>query len=297
MKTSIYMSNRYVSIIIGDSLKKIEAIYRTILPEGCMINGVITNVEKVCQFLKEYMNKKEISLEDVSLVIDSTQIITKVLDLPLLKESELLNVINKELNVLIDVDTLVYDYMILEQEKKLTKYLVCGIEENIIESYIDLFSHFDVEIKRMNIALASVIKIIDQISLMKKKTGVVIIIDGDSLMSILFENGNYIFSSHTRLYSQHESVAFANDITKNIAGLQQFLASEKSEYIITDVYLAGFSKEDYDICEVSIDIPLIKLHDLDNQYYALPTAIVYDDEVNEFKHPKFGDFIFSLGNY
>lgn len=297
MKTSIYMSNRYVSIIIGDSLKKIEAIYRTILPEGCMINGVITNGEKVCQFLKEYMNKKDISLEDVSLVIDSTQIITKVLDLPLLKESELLNVINKELNVLIDVDTLVYDYMILEQEKKLTKYLVCGIEENIIESYIDLFSQFDVGIKRMNIALAAVIKIIDQISLMKKKTGVVIIIDGDSLMSILFENGSYIFSSHTRLYSQHGSAAFANDITKNIAGLQQFLASEKSEYIITDVYLAGFSKEDYDICKVSIDIPSIKLHDLDNQYYALPTAIVYDDEVNDFKHPKFGDFIFSLGNY
>lgn len=297
MKASVYMSNRYVSIIIGDSLKKINSIYRTVLPEGCMINGVITNSERVTQFLKEYFTMKDISLDDVSLVIDSTQIITKVLDLPLLKEKELLNVIKKELNELTDVNSLVYDYLILRQDKKQVKYLVCGVDDSIIENYIELFNGLDIQISRMNIALASVIKMITQINLMKEKTGVVIVIDGDSIVSVLYENGDYIFSSHTRLYSQHGSNAFAGDISRNIAGLQQFLASEKSEYKISEVYLAGFLKEDFDICKVSIDIPSIELYDLDNKYYNLPSSISYQDEVTDNLNPKFGDFIFPLGNY
>lgn len=297
MKASVYMSNRYVSIIIGDSLKKINSIYRTVLPEGCMINGVITNSERIIQFLKEYFTMKDISLDDVSLVIDSTQIITKVLDLPLLKEKELLNVIKKELNELTDVNSLVYDYLILRQDKKQVKYLVCGIDDSIIENYIELFNGLDIQISRMNIALASVIKMIAQINLMKEKTGVVIVIDGDSIVSVLYENGDYIFSSHTRLYSQHGSNAFAGDISRNIAGLQQFLASEKSEYKISEVYLAGFLKEDFDICKVSIDIPSIELYDLDNKYYNLPSSISYEDEVTDNLNPKFGDFIFPLGNY
>lgn len=297
MKTSIYMSNRYVSIVVGNSLKKIEAIYRTILPEGCMINGVITNGEKISQYLSEYFTMKDISLDNVTLVIDSTQIINKVLDLPLLSERELLNVIHKELNELTNTDSLVYEYLILKQEKKKAKYLVCGIDEAIIEGYIELFSSLKAKLNRINIALASAIKMVDQIALMKEKTGIVIIIDGDSLISLLYENGEYIFSSHTRLYSQHGSTAFAGDVSRNIAGLQQFLASEKSEHKISDIYLSGFSKEDFDICKLSIDIPTIQLYDLDNRFYDSFKSVTYEDEVNDAIKPKFGDFIFPLGNY
>lgn len=297
MKTSIYMSNRAVSIVVGDSLQKIKAIYRTILPEGCMINGIITSGDRINHFLKDYFIKKDIPLDDLSLVIDSTQIIIKVLELPKLKESELFSVIDKEMKELTDGDILIYDYLVLKEDKMKVRYLVCAIDETIIESYIDLFNSFDVDLKRINIALASVIKMIRNISLMNSKTGVVILNDGDSLMSVLYEHGEYIFSSHTRLYSEHGSVAFANDISRNIAGLQQFLASQKSSYQINEVYMAGFSKEDFDICKAIVDIVGIELKDLDNQYYRLSPSILYEDEVSDLKEPKFGNFIFPFGNY
>lgn len=290
------MSNQIVSIIVGDSPKKIAGMYRTILPEGCMINGIITSTTKISNYLKDYFIKKNIPLDDVSLVIDSTQILTKVLELPKLKEDELISVIDKEMSELTDGDALVYDYLVLKEDKNKVRYLACAINESIIESYIELFSSFDVKLSRLNIALGATIKMIEKISLMNNQTGVVIINDGDSLMSVLYENGEYIFSGHTRLYSQHGSLAFANDISRNIEGLQQFLASQKSQYQINNVYLAGFNKEDYDVCKANIDIINAKVEDLDN-YYSLSSLHSFEDEASNLNRPKFGNFIFPLGNY
>lgn len=297
MKTSIYMSNQIVSIIVGDSPKKIAGMYRTVLPEGCMINGIITSNNKISDYLKDYFIKKNIPLDDVSLVIDSTQILTKVLELPRLKEDELISVIDKEMNELTDGDTLVYDYLVLKEDKMKVRYLACAIDESIIESYMELFSNFDVKLSRLNIALGATIKMIEKISLMNNQTGVVIINDGDSLMSVLYENGEYIFSSHTRLYSQHGSLAFANDISRNIEGLQQFLSSQKSQYQINNVYLAGFNQEDFDICKASIDIANVNITELGNDHYNLSSPNSFEDEVSNLSSPKFGNFIFPLGNY
>lgn len=111
----IYISSHGVQLISGSNDKedmiKVDAFREYPLAEGAMINGVITDDTPILEILKEMRSN---GITTARLLIDSGQILTKNVDVPILKKKELLQITRDELSDIEgSYEDLVYDYLSL----------------------------------------------------------------------------------------------------------------------------------------------------------------------------------------
>ena len=86
----IYISSHGVQLISGSNDKedmiKVDAFREYPLAEGAMINGVITDDTPILEILKEMRSN---GITTGRLLIDSGQILTKNVDVPILKKERI----------------------------------------------------------------------------------------------------------------------------------------------------------------------------------------------------------------
>lgn len=85
MAVSVYLSNNTVQIVCGDARKKqirVEKIYSLTIPEGSLLNGVITSEMNLKHELKQIWETYQLPSKGVRLVLDSSQIMLKTVQTP-----------------------------------------------------------------------------------------------------------------------------------------------------------------------------------------------------------------------
>ncbi|WP_343246431.1 type IV pilus biogenesis protein PilM [Diplocloster hominis] len=257
MNTSIYLSNQNIQILTGSggrSKVSVKNVFQAKAPEGSLINGVITSEAELAECLGRLWSQYRLPRTNVGLVIDSTKFVTKILTLPAVKGNKLQELVKREFSDLGDREKLLFDYMILNKDSKgrMLKILAAAAERDFIGSYVQLFEKLKISISSVNVALAAELKILDIHPALRGRTCILELLDGDNLVNTLIVNGEYKYSSRSRLFQEHGTEGFALDIARNVSGILQFHASERSEYAITDVFLGGFSKENEMLCVDSI---------------------------------------------
>ena len=77
MTTSVYLSNNNINAVVGSGGGKIRVkrVCSTQIPEGSLINGIITNEADLAEQLKEFWAANKLPKKDVSLVINSSQFV------------------------------------------------------------------------------------------------------------------------------------------------------------------------------------------------------------------------------
>lgn len=290
MQVTIYLSNRKMQVLVGTVKgKKLEITqaYNTEISEGCLINGVVTDDVLLLQELHAFWNEYNLPRKNVRLVVDSSQILSYLRVIPKLDAKHTLNLVEQEFQS--NEEPRIIDYFpVRGKEAKGTQNLFCaGLPVSLISTYESLFREIGISLTSVNFSLACLIKLIDHLPALHDQTLVWLVFDGDIMHAILIENGIYRYSSRQRLFNAEGTFARNGEIAQNISGIMQFLASNKSENRISNVYVAGCSESTFQSCVDGIGTMGIDTHWL-LDYDEIP--LVNGNSLRDFPYAV-GDFI------
>ena len=111
MSTILYLSNQLVQAVENKG-KNSYAVYQEKAPEGSIINGIITDEEIFLEWIRKFFLKNKLSKKECSLVVNSTQLVSRVLELPKGSNGEIMKMISREFADIRTEDTL-FTYHVL----------------------------------------------------------------------------------------------------------------------------------------------------------------------------------------
>ena len=289
MQTCVYMSNRKIQVAVGNPKKHsiiVKRLYETEAPEGSIINGVITGEEELGAHLKQFWRDNKLPSRDVCLVLHSSQFMSKTLVIPLMNTVKTLNYIQREFPGMDNVSESVYGYFQIDTNngKGMREVFATRMERNFLDSYRKLFASVGIQITSVQAALGCVVSVLHQMELVKGKTCVVQLQDGDNLTSILLDKGVYCYSSVSRTFSEHGTESYGMEVARNISGILQFASAQKLENSVTDIFWAGFPDTDIQVCAQT-------LAQMDPN---LTAERLEDEKVLQFSEGSVDNFLFAV---
>ena len=146
MATIVYLSNQMVQAVEMKS-NGCVLVYEELAPEGSIINGIVTDEEVFGDFLKHFFAAGKFSKKDCTLVLNSTQITTRVLELPRAGYNDLNNMMLHEFGDSRTENMLIVSFpMRLDHTSRMVKFLASSVNKNYIESYVKLFAQAGIEV-------------------------------------------------------------------------------------------------------------------------------------------------------
>ncbi|MDK2942551.1 MAG: hypothetical protein PWP56_2064 [Acetobacterium sp.] len=262
METLVFFSNKGIQVIKGVKGKgrlTIESTYDFPLEKGAMLNGVITDVEMVEAVLKEAAQAHKNLFQNVKLIIDSSLIAIKNIEIPTLKKSEMEKLVATEFeDTAGNYEDLVVDYTMISGPKK-ENMLCIGLEKGVLETYVALFKRLKIKIKSIDVGLNTIIQYITQTKDYRGMTVAVNVVDGKNMLSLLFNEGRYIFSNRSRLLTDRGSESFAMELSDKLSTLIQFHKSQKHEAELNMSIYAGLDELELDMLRDSVYDPEMNL--------------------------------------
>lgn len=214
--TSLYLCSRTVYAAVGTptgSGARVVSAAQTELPEGCLINGVITNEADLTAALKEFFTANKLPMNRVALIAGGSQFMHRILTLPAMSEKKRMAVLSHEL-------------------------ASGGAEVKAVG--FKLYS--------IDLGLAAPIKAVRTIPDLQQKTFVLLQFDDDTISACLFVQGQYTYSTRSRLFNPRGSAESGTEIAQKLSGLIQFHTTSKSEHRIETVCFAGSTADDLAVC-------------------------------------------------
>ena len=136
----LYLSNRLVQAVeIRD--KNTVLVCQDMAPEGSIINGIVTDEEMFLSWIRQFMTDNRLPHKECRLVINSTQLNSRVLELPKIGNKELKKMIAREFADSRTENT-VFSYQVLETLPggKMQRIFAVAAEREFLEGYIRLFA-------------------------------------------------------------------------------------------------------------------------------------------------------------
>ncbi len=262
MQTIVFFSNDGIQIIQG-TMKRGQLIvshFQTLPFEpGTLINGVITNEDAVKQIISEAAANNKKLFKNVKLIIDSSLIAIKNVAVPKLKPKELEALAVAEFEDSAgNYEELLVDYSMIPGPEGMNIFC-CGIEKRVVEAYVNLFKSVNIPIMSIDAGLNAIVQYVSGSKDYNGMTFAINILDGKNLVSILFENGIYVFSNRSRLLAERGTNAFAEELSAKLSSLIQFNKSQKSEYSLNMSVYAGMDEYELNTLKTVIFDPEIAL--------------------------------------
>ena len=238
--TSLYLCSRTVYAAVGTptgSGARVLAAAQTELPEGCLINGVITNEADLTAALKEFFTANKLPMNRVAL--------------PAMSEKKRMAVLSHELaSGGAEVRAPLDDYMLLSRDARtrVDTVLATRVEQSVIAGYDALAKAVGFKLYSIDLGLAAPIKAVRTIPDLQQKTFVLLQFDDDTISACLFVQGQYTYSTRSRLFNPRGSAESGTEIAQKLSGLIQFHTTSKSEHRIETVCFAGSTADDLAVC-------------------------------------------------
>ena len=250
--TSLYLCNRTVYAAVGSPARggaALSAVCQAELPEGCLINGIITNEAALTDALKEFFAANALPARRVGLVLGGSQFQHKVLTLPDLPDKKLRSIVTKELGMGADSQPL-DDWMLLHRDMKAHSQTVLAtrVERSVIEGLLSLAKGAGLTLCCIDTGLSCLIKLVRAIPALAGRTFILLAFDGENLAALLFVQGQYSYSTRSRLFNTRGTPEAAAEIAQKLSGILQFHLTNKSDHRITDVYFAKCGAGELESC-------------------------------------------------
>lgn len=235
----LYLSNRLVQAVeIRD--KKTVLVCQDMAPEGSIINGIVTDEEMFLAWIRQFITDNKLPHKECRLVINSTQLNSRVLELPKIGNKELKKMITREFADSRTENT-VFTYHVLETTGggKMQRILAVAAEREFLEGYIRLFAQAGVEIISIEPAIANYVRRFMGAPEICKNNCIVQILDGQEIISILFVKGVYLYSQRNRIFSEDDQKALGAEAGAVVERLLQFATSQHVEDPVDVLFLCG----------------------------------------------------------
>ncbi|MCI6787941.1 MAG: hypothetical protein MR574_09560 [Oscillospiraceae bacterium] len=282
--TSLYLCSRTVYAAVGSPTARgarITAAASTQLPEGCLINGVITNEADLAEALKAFFADNKLPTGRVALIAGGSQFMHRIMELPAMSEKKRLAVLSHELSSSgAETTAPLDDYMLLSRDAKTRTdtVLATRVEQSVIAGYDALAKDAGFKLTCIDLGLAAPIKAVRTISALQNGTFVVLQFDDDTISACLFVQGQYTYSTRSRLFNPRGTAESGTEIAQKLSGLIQFHIASKSEHQIDTVYFAGADAKDFTVCRPGCEALALKVEQFpDSPTVSLPRGTALAD--------------------
>ena len=282
--TSLYLCSRTVYAAVGSPTARgarITAAASTQLPEGCLINGVITNEADLAEALKAFFADNKLPTGRVALIAGGSQFMHRIMELPAMSEKKRLAVLSHELSSGgAETTAPLDDYMLLSRDAKTRTdtVLATRVEQSVIAGYDALAKDAGFKLTCIDLGLAAPIKAVRTIPALQNDTCVVLQFDDDTISACLFVQGQYTYSTRSRLFNPRGTAESGTEIAQKLSGLIQFHIASKSEHQIDTVYFAGADAKDFTVCRPGCEALALKVEQFpDSPTVSLPKGTALAD--------------------
>ena len=282
--TSLYLCSRTVYAAVGSPTARgarITAAASTQLPEGCLINGVITNEADLAEALKAFFADNKLPTGRVALIAGGSQFMHRIMELPAMSEKKRLAVLSHELSSSgAETTAPLDDYMLLSRDAKTRTdtVLATRVEQSVIAGYNALAKDAGFKLTCIDLGLAAPIKAVRTIPALQNGTFVVLQFDDDTISACLFVQGQYTYSTRSRLFNPRGTAESGTEIAQKLSGLIQFHIASKSEHQIDTVYFAGADAKDFTVCRPGCEALALKVEQFpDSPTVSLPRGTALAD--------------------
>ena len=267
MKASIHISSNMVEVLsytkMGSNVT-VKDYFTCALPEECVINGVILDGTPVIEGLRSILNAHPHLFKDASLVLDGSFVYTKRINVPgKLNKWMYFQVIRDEFaEIVTDPDNLICVYLPLGlNEDGSMQILACAAERSHVNTYLSIMKEAGIAPNKVHLGIQAILRYIAANPGLREQPFVLSIIDGEILMSMIFQNGISVFQSRSRLYGDDRATLVQNTLD-GLSGIIQFNKSQNFEDIRLCYYL-GLSDSDMDFIRMSTAYPEISFSNIE----------------------------------
>lgn len=256
MSVVIYLSNQDIRAVVGTVRRgqiSVSMVCCAQAPEGSIINGFVTNEEVFDAFFREFWEKNHLPKKGVTLVLGSAQAVTRLLDVPGMSHKKMMEYLPREFASVERTKDPVYSYVEMSKEGELCHVLTTMIDRSFLQPHAERFCSMGIRLDSIVMGTMAEIQALNQLSYLKDKTSIIQVLDGMSLLNILYVDGQYYQFSRNRIFGERGTPAFGVECARTISNQQQFLKTQQIENTVTHIYLSGeFKEEDFEICRDSI---------------------------------------------
>ena len=193
-KLSIQITDTSINILIGNK-NKIYETHTIELENGDCKDGNVRDKDSIVKLLNDYLDVNGRDVKNVSFVLRGSDIITRYIEVPILKNNALIEAVNFEFKQFIpDIDDYYMNYEIVEKintkEKKAYKILLVAATKEKINPIIEIAEEIDKELEVIDIlsnSLARVLKSSDHIA-SEESTGIFYFGADSSTLGIIESN-------------------------------------------------------------------------------------------------------------
>ena len=254
-QVTVYLSNTEIQVLLGNGSEKglsVKRFYSMQVPEGSVLNGVITDAASLVEAIGRFWNQNRLPAKDISLVVNSPQIMVRVSDVPLISQSKTQEYLKRE--YLERGEEQILGFYRLGSDKKAKTSKVCAevADMELISGYLQVFSEAGVTLAGVYSGVGAAINMFKKTGFAKTENCVVLIRDGMTITAIFFVKGEYYYSTTARVFSDPGTPGYAQEVAKIINQIDQFSRSQKLEDPISTIYLAGMEDGDEALCSRAI---------------------------------------------
>ncbi len=249
MTTSVYLSNSTINAVVGSGGKKVRVkrVCSVEIPEGSLINGIITNEVDLSEQLKEFWTQNKLPKKDVALVINSSQLVLKTLTLPKANDKKIRELLPMEFGDVSDQKDPILDYMKESTDKSTVSVHAVMTDRSFIQGYLNLFKELGIKVTSINVARTCRNKLLGTLKQVRDKVCVVHMIDGTSINSVLWVNGASVYATQRRVFCEAGTPQFGTELARLVNNIQQFAITQQIHEQIETVYLAGVQGDEFEI--------------------------------------------------
>ena len=214
--------------------------------------------------------------EPINLVLPASMSSTRVLPIPYGRGKQLSEMAVREVEGSFRNE--ISDYSIVYRDKTAGMDLCAGgADKGVLEHFLDLCEETGFTVRGITVPMESYLHVLEQTEGYKSQTAVYLFFEEGSMTSILCQNGRYLYSSRSRLFSERGTLDFGTEIVRSISGILQFSAGNRRELHITQVYYAGCPAEDFEVSIKGIEDLNLKVQPLrENSQIHLPAGETSD---------------------
>lgn len=248
MSNSIFCSPTHLKIVVGDADArhiKISDYAEIPLPQGGMINGIITDEGIMMKFFADAAIEYGLTKGDTLLVLDSSNIQSKIMDVPALPEAKLLEFIKSDFSQYSDdVTDDVYDYTVIDPHAAAggATILAVAVGKPMLQSYMSIITGAGMNLKNIGIGINSQIKLAKFLPQFSEGMLLLAQVDEKQFSLTLFDNSRYLLANRYRLLNGAGTADWVNELGQNLSSMIQFTKSQRTGSEISAVYFAGVNE-------------------------------------------------------
>lgn len=159
------------------------------------------------------------------------------------------------------------DYGVVLADKKNGVTLCCAqVGDEAASGLMQIVRDIDMPVSGMTVPIECYLRLITRLREHSDRAVIYLIFEENSVTSLLFQAGRYLYSTRSRIFSERGTLDFGTEIERSISGILQFYSTTRSDVPVTDVFYAGCAQDDFEVSSDRLRSMNLNVHPIRLKY-------------------------------